>query len=568
MGFSLGSFLGGAADGASKSMDNAKVDREEERKKVEDMIFRTSARLFENANVVQQSRSAKKKVDDKFMNTLISSAPSMQTDPAKQAFVLGLDETARNDLLTMVIDPSFNPERRPLVDYLEAIDDPIEFKDPVTLNQRVQGKVVDRPLDKSSYYGVSNTEDKEVDKIVSSYTNAFSVAYDMSAAKAQGLLASATNEVKVQSFTIDWIVKRRDRAQVVAQTAAQVATAQLGTEKAKLSVKDSLISGASTQLEATRLNYIRSSGQSEKVFDTLPENQTKFLASAEYKAATKAIISSAVQRMEENPVIKESTERFLADSFPGKWGGRVGDKDIETVDQLKDNVYYEGTFTNGPGIALGSVIKAAKAAQGKQGVSAGDITTAEKDSTYTGGDVIKPKKVVTANIAQQDTNIADMKELGESENTIQREQDYKDKLIKAESVVDFFNNLDEAPSASDASKLVDAVTEIVSEGKAEDIQSAIDKILSMKSGLGQSPIVSAAVSNSLNVLAAAQDNDRPNVTEDSMAKIKVDLASDTEWTELRIKNTIKEVNAYPEWAIKTDKVKDLKAALYAKLEAL
>lgn len=406
MGFSLGSFLGGAADGASKSMDNAKVDREEERKKVEDMIFRTSARLFENANVVQQSRSAKKKVDDKFMSTLISSAPSMQTDPAKQAFVLGLDETARNDLLTMVIDPSFNPERRPLVDYLEAIDDPIEFKDPVTLNQRVQGKVVDRPLDKSSYYGVSNTEDKEVDKIVSSYTNAFSVAYDMSAAKAQGLLASATNEVKVQSFTIDWIVKRRDRAQVVAQTAAQVATAQLGTEKAKLSVKDSLISGASTQLEATRLNYIRRSGQSEKVFDTLPENQAKFLASAEYKAATKEIISSAVQRMEENPVIKDSTEMFLADSFPGKWGGRVGDKDIETVDQLKDNVYYEGIFTNGPGIALGSVIKAAAAgagSQGKKGLSGADITTAEKSSTYNNGDVTKPNKVDEGVTTPKDT---------------------------------------------------------------------------------------------------------------------------------------------------------------------
>jgi hypothetical protein len=413
MGFSLGSFLGGAADAASESMDNAKVDREKERKKVEDMIFSTSARLFENASSVQKSRSAKKKVDDEFMNTLISSAPSMQNDPAKQAFVLSLDETARNDLLTMVIDPSFNAERRPLVDYLDAIDDPIEFKDPVTLNQRVQGKVVDRPLDKSSYYGVSNTEDKEVDKIVSSYTNSFSVAYDMSAAKAQGLLASATNEVKVQSFTIDWVVKRRDRAQVVAQTAAQVATAQLGTANGKMAVTASMTTSANKQIEATRLNYIRNSGQSEELFDIQPENQAKFLASAEYKAATKAIITSAVQRMEENPVIKESTERFLADSFPGKWGGRVGGKDIETVDKLKDNVYYEGTFTNGTGIALGSVIKAAAAdagagSQGNTG-STGQVNVkdqtivSEKGSTYNNGDVTKPNKVDEGVTTPKDT---------------------------------------------------------------------------------------------------------------------------------------------------------------------
>ena len=228
-------------------------------------------------------------------------------------------------------------------------------------------------------------------------------------------------------------------------------------------------------------------------------------------------------------------------------------------------MYYIGNFGNGSAVATGAAIQAAKAAQGKQGVSAGDITAAEKDSTYKKGS--ESKKVTTANIAQQDTNIANMRELGESESTIQKEQDYKDKLVKAESAVEFFNNLDEAPSASDASKMADAVTEIVSEGKAEAIQGAIDKILSMKSGLGQSPIVSAAVSNALNTLAAAQE-DQPNVTEDSMAKLKLDLSSDTEWTELRIKNAIKEVNAYPEWAIKTDKVRDLKATLYAKLEAL
>ena len=565
MGFSLGSFMAGAADAGTASIKSAKIKREEERAKVEDMIFRTSARLFENGKTAEDLRTSEIKANKQYMTKLLSMAPSLRGDQARQAFILGLDEEGRKDIITMVNSDAFvqDKETKGLADYMDASDDPVEFKDPVTLGERVQGVVTDRPMDKSAYYGVSTTKDKEVDKIVDSYTSSFSVAYGMSAARAQGLLDAAKQEVRVQGFTIDWAHKKLRGAQEDARVAALVATATLGTETAKQNIVNSLTKKGSDKLAATRILYIQSSGIHPTAFQEDKNNQAKYLQSNAYKTATKEIIESAVMRMEEHPTLRETTEMFLNESFPGKWGGRVGGKN--TVESLKPDVYYIGNFGNGSAVATGAAIQAAKAAQGKQGVSAGDITAAEKDSTYKKGS--ESKKVTTANIAQQDTNIANMRELGESESTIQKEQDYKDKLVKAESAVEFFNNLDEAPSASDASKMADAVTEIVSEGKAEAIQGAIDKILSMKSGLGQSPIVSAAVSNALNTLAAAQE-DQPNVTEDSMAKLKLDLSSDTEWTELRIKNAIKEVNAYPEWAIKTDKVRDLKATLYAKLEAL
>tara|TARA_R110000765_G_scaffold26167_1_gene63935 strand:- start:834 stop:2690 length:1857 start_codon:yes stop_codon:yes gene_type:complete len=389
MGFSLGGFMSGAAGAIDSKMKNDKIEREAERSKVEDMIFKTSARLFENASLVQDSRTKDIKSNKKYMNTLVSMAPSIASDPAKQAFILGLDDEAREDLITMVNDPKFNPEKRPLADYLEAIDDPVEFKDPVTLSQRVQGVVTPRPMDSSAYYGVSTTKDKEVDKIVSSYTDSFAVAYGMTAAKAQGLLDAAKQEVKVQSFTIDWAHKKELGAADAALITAQVATAQLGTEKAKIAVVDSMETRYTKRLTKARDNFILSSGvPNEATFNADKNNQAAYLESSVYKAANESIISDAVLYMESHPILEEPTMRFLKDNYPGQYGGAYNKGD--PVGDLKDDVYYRGEFGNGPGIAKGSYLKrmiAAAGAEGKVGgkgkVDVEDQTiVSEKDSTY------------------------------------------------------------------------------------------------------------------------------------------------------------------------------------------
>jgi len=400
MGFSLGSFLGGAADAGTASIKSAKIKREEERSKVEDMIFSTSARLFENGKIAEDLRTSEIKANKQYMTKLLSMAPSLKGDQARQAFILGLDKEGREDIITMVNSDAFIQDKatKGLAAYMDASDDPVEFKDPVTLGERVQGVVTERPMDKSAYYGVSTTKDKEVDKIVDSYTSSFSVAYGMSAARAQGLLDAAKQEVRVQGFTIDWAHKKLRGAQEDARVAALVATATLGTENAKQNIVNSLINKGTNKLKLARTSYIQSSGLTEKLFDIDSGNQAKYLKSNAYKTATKEIIESAVMRMEEHTSLRETTEMFLRESFPGKWGGRVGGKN--TVEKLKPDVYYLGNFGNGLAVGTGAEIQAAKAraATGTKGLSAGDIITAEKDSTYMKGEVAESKKVDVANI--------------------------------------------------------------------------------------------------------------------------------------------------------------------------
>ena len=396
MGFSLGGFMSGAATAVDSKMKSDKIEREAERSKVEDMIFKTSARLFENASLVQDSRTKDIKSNKKYMNKLVSMAPSIASDPAKQAFILGLDDVAREDLITMVNDPKFNPEKRPLADYLEAIDDPVEFKDPVTLSQRVQGVVTPRPMDSSAYYGVSTTKDKEVDKIVSSYTDSFAVAYGMTAAKAQGLLDAAKEEVRVQSFSIDWVHKKSLAVADAAIVTAQVATAGLNTEKSKIAVKTSYVNAANAKLKRTRELYIQSSGIPSMAFQADKNNEAKYLESDAYKNATRDIIRDAVLNMEQHPILEEATTLFLSESFPGKFGGEVGEDN--PIESLKPDTYYVGTFTNGRGVATGAQIQAAKGITGGTGnegfedikvnTKAGDTTedaAVETEDTATNG---------------------------------------------------------------------------------------------------------------------------------------------------------------------------------------
>ena len=404
MGFSLGGFIGGAADATATKMKSDRVDREAERSKVENMIYNTSGKLFANASLVEETRTKERKSNNKYMTELLSTAPSLQGDSARQAFILGLDEGAREDLLIMshrLKDDKFNPEGRTFVDYLTAADDPIEYKDTTTLSEKVQGVVTPRPMDNSEYYGVSTTKDEEVDKIVDTYTSSFSVAYGMTAAKAQGLLDAAKQEVKVQSFNIDWAHKREMIAAEVAQVTAAVATAQLGTVKSQMAVLSSMENRATALLKKARDKYIASSGiPNEDTFNADKNNQASYLESSVYIAANKRIISDAVLYMESHPVLEESTMRFLNDNFPGKFGGEVGEDN--PIESLKPNTYYVGTFTNGRGVATGAQIQAAKGitgVAGNEGFEDIKVNTKAETKDTTGQ---SPAAISTGNLDQSE----------------------------------------------------------------------------------------------------------------------------------------------------------------------
>jgi len=562
MGFSLGGFLGGAADATSAKMKSDKIEREAERSKVEDMIFRTSGRLFENASLVEASRTKDIKSNKQYMNKLVSMAPSIASDPAKQAFILGLDDGAREDLITMVNDPKFNPEQRPLVDYLNAIDDPIELKDPVTLSQRVQGTVTPRPMDSSAYYGVSTTKDKEVDKIVATYTSSFSVAYGMTAAKAQGLLDAAKQEVKVQSFTIDWAHKKELGAADAALITAQVATAQLGTEKAKQNVVNGMTTNATKRLEAARIKYIQSSGIRPDVFDIDTNNQTKYLQSAAYKTATKEIISDSILYMEQHPILEEPTMKFLSENFPGKYGGKVGEDN--PIESLKPDTYYLAKFKNGQGIATGAQIQAgakgSTGSTGNEGFEDVKVGEAAKVADKVAGSGIE------ADIAAQEKRVQDTTKLGETDSTVQQEKDFTEKLKKVKAAEDYFTNLDTPPKPSDAAKMTDAVMDIIDRGDAKAIERAFDKISGWGTPMGQSFTVNSAITNALGSLGNAISEGE---TTDQTAEVATLLATSLDGiSKDAVEAAILKINKYPTTIKNRDDVKAFKDKLYQTLDGM
>ena len=384
MGFSLGGFMSGAATAVDTKMKNDRIDREAERSKVENVIYNTSGKLFANASLIEETRASERKKNNKYMTELLSSAgKSLRNDTAKQAYILSLDDGAREDLLTLslrVQDPTFNPEGRSFADYLTAAEDPIEYKDATTLNEKVMGAVTPRPMDNSAYYGVSDTKDAEVDKIVASYNSVFAATYNMNADKARGLLDAAKQEVKVQSFNIDWAHKKDLLAKDAARLTALVATAQLGTLEAEQNVKRSMETRATAFFKKTRQEHIAGSGAlNEEFFNKDPNNQAAYLASAEYKATVKSIISESVLYMESHPILKEITMSFLRQNFPGQYGGEVGEEN--PVADLKPDTYYLGNFRDGLGIATGAQIQAAKGITGGKGKAA--VTSAGVD-TYAG----------------------------------------------------------------------------------------------------------------------------------------------------------------------------------------
>ena len=335
----LSGFAGGMAKGASSYMDDMQDEEDAQRKRVDDNIFSTTNTMFQNAGVVRDSRQKEIKDNKAYTNLLISKAPSLAKDPAKMAYVLSLPEKARQDVLKLTESDIFRTNNIPLADYFEAIDDPIEYEDPVTLTERVLGKTIDRPLEASQYYGVSTTEDKEVDKIVAGYAGGFATAYGMSADHAQGLLDSATQDVKMQRFKINWAHKKFVSSQNDALLISQVAAAKLNVHSITMNIGKAMEKNADLSINEDMLLWgsKQETPYDKRAFDTVPELAVKYKKSKHYRAARDKVIRISGQNMvDAGGVLDKSTESFLNATFPGYWGGEV-DGPIEDLIPAK---YY------------------------------------------------------------------------------------------------------------------------------------------------------------------------------------------------------------------------------------
>ena len=293
--------------------------------------------------LAQTARTKETKKNTKYLNTLLSQTKgtSLANDPAKQAFVLSLSDEAKQDLLKLTVSPTFINANKPLTDYFEAIDDPIEFKDPVTLVERVQGKVVDRPLSASEYYGVSTTNDEEVDKLLESYGDQLSVAYNMSPERAQGLLDVAKQEVKVQRFSINWANKKVQSALADATNAQKLTNVRLATGEVANQNLAAAFKDYDDKIQNEGLaTWAADNGLTMQVLEVDPIHKINYKKSEEYGKSRHKVIQQAARDMIEAPdrILDRATKIFFSNNYDGYWGGNANDIPF---DKLVNGKYYE-----------------------------------------------------------------------------------------------------------------------------------------------------------------------------------------------------------------------------------
>ena len=374
MGFSLKGALGGLARGGSTILDDRKKEEDAQRKKVEDSIFETTNVMFQNAQLAQTARTAETKKNTKYLNTLISQAESLANDPAKQAFVLSLSDEAKQDLLKLTVSPTFINANKPLTDYFEAIDDPIEFKNPVTLVERVQGKIVDRPLSSSEYYGVSTTNDEEVDKLLESYGDQLSVAYNMSPERAQGLLDVAKQEVKVQRFSINWANKKFQSATADATLVQKLTNVRLTGEVANQNLAAAFTDYDDKIQNEGLATWAADNGISMQALEIDPIHRINYKKSEEYGKSRHKVIQQAARDMIEAPdrILDRATKIFFSNNYDGYWGGNANDIPF---DKLVNGKYYEIKAAGKVEILRGKKIK--ELMEGPQQLNKGAVAETE-----------------------------------------------------------------------------------------------------------------------------------------------------------------------------------------------
>ena len=446
--------LSGLARGGSDILDSRKEEKDEQRQKVEDSIYNTTNVMFQNAQLAQTARTKETKANTKYLNTLLSQTKgSLANDPAKQAFVLSLSDEAKQDLLKLTVSPTFINANKPLTDYFEAIDDPIEFKDPVTLVERVQGKVVDRPLSASEYYGVSTTNDEEVDKLLESYGDQLSVAYDISPERAQGLLDVAKQEVKVQRFSINWANKKVQSALADATNAQKLLNARLATVGANQQLaKDFEVYDTKIQNEGLA-TWAADNGITMQALEIDPIHKINYKKSQEYGKSRHKVIQQAARDMIEAPdrILDSSTKIFFNNNYPGYWGGNANDIPF---DKLVNGKYYEIKAAGKVEILRGKKIKElmegpqqpekGAVAQTEEMLSSADATAIAADqSLLQDNQITVPKSDVISirnideEIIYQTQRIAEMKKTNENPEVLMAaEQELVDLESKKKQIID------------------------------------------------------------------------------------------------------------------------------------
>jgi len=362
MAFSLQGALTGLAKGGSAVLDSRKAERKEEKTKISSNIATGMDALYKNALSTDSARKENIKTDKAYMKKLASKASGIIDNPEEQAFILSLDTEGRTDLMNLVESVTFREAGKPLAEYFTAITDPVEFKDPITLAERVYGRVVDTPLNTQDYYASTDLSDSAVDKILATQEGFFATATGMSAARANGLLQSAKKEVKMQEFAIDWANKNAQSDQDEVLRVMNLAITQQSLANGSQILTQNIEQTYKSKITNHEQDWYSINSKGMEAMDpvALAGARKRYLRSDAHKQLRENIITTLGESIYMTPALEESHARYIFNTFGDYWGGN-----LPTSEEIKDDPslvekhkYYVAEFGNGVGVSQGfSILK-------------------------------------------------------------------------------------------------------------------------------------------------------------------------------------------------------------------
>jgi hypothetical protein len=360
MAFSLQGALTGLAKGGSAVLDSRKAEYNTEKTKVSNDIATGMNTMYTNALQVDDDRKKTKKEDTAYMRLLATKAPGIIDNPEEQAFILSLGTEGRTDLMNLVESVTFREANKPLAEYFTAITDPVEFKDPITLTERVYGRVVDVPLKPQDYYPSTDMSDAAVDKILARQESIFATATGMSAARANGLLQSSKKEIKMQEFSINWANKNLISNQEEVTRIENHAILQQSLKNGSLVLTQNLEKTYKSTLTEHEAKWYRDNSLTMVAGDinAADSARKRYLKSNAYKAKRENIITTLGESIFMTPSLEDSHARYINNTFGDYWGGN-----LPTAEEIKDDPsivekhkYYVAEFGNGVGVSQGNSI--------------------------------------------------------------------------------------------------------------------------------------------------------------------------------------------------------------------
>jgi len=591
MGFKFSDVISGATKAGSDYYGDKLKEQKAERSAFSAKMWNSNAMIQEGASKILKDRNTENNRLQDIRSTFMGRDPDLTKD--QMEIIYRLSQAKRDELFEAPGHPEMVGKEWNISDMITILEEPEPLDPNLTLVERVRGATKESPVDYTSFYGQSEHMTVEAEaSIAKKQGEQIAAITGISMAKAQSLYSYNYKKVREIKHSINYVTTDFRTAQQAIVDANTVTQSQLGVEGALEDAARSLSKNITAELLTLRNTWAitgqfqpaSTNGEEQKstagadasMLQGLPGFEAAFRKSKEYKEAVRVIISNAVMSSNENPTISSGKMKALDIALPGLYGG-FSPKDIS---KTKDAVFYWGKHVTSQGekqegLFTGRELKGMKQRALTNKAKGENPQFAEwwgDKKTGNGSGVVKAAGKLGTNpelISQQDKTIANMEELGESDSKVQVEKDFKAKLITSDANLAYFNKLEGAPTAADSSKMVSAITRIVDEGTAEEIQGAIDKITKMGgSSLGHSPIVSSAIATGLSMLGNAQRDIDNTVTSDRIASISSIVTSRKDWTRESIKDLIKELNAFPSKIRKTDKVTSLKETLYAKLEVL